>query len=91
MIKGRGTIRNIYFQNSQRIDASISQSVHNINHKIHEHYTRSANNFHIEKVNTRKGMNSLFVKGLNEYNAIPNEIKACNTLVAFKKNLVKYL
>lgn len=61
------------------------------NHEVHEHCTRSANNFHIDRSNTSKGINSLFVRGLVEYNSIPNEIKACDKLVPFKRELSKYL
>ena len=51
---------------------------------VHEHNTRSKNNFYIDKVNTSFSQNSLYYKGLKQYNELPDYIKNCDNLQSFK-------
>lgn len=52
---------------------------------IHQHNTRSKDNFYVVRVHTTSGQNSLYYKGLKQYNELPDCIKNCNNLNSFKR------
>lgn len=58
---------------------------------IHQHNTRLRNNFYIDRVDTSSGQNSLYYKGLNQYNKLPDHIKNCENLNSFKKECKQYI
>lgn len=58
---------------------------------IHEHNTRSRENFYINTVSSGLSQNSLFFKGLIEYNNLPNNVKSSSSLISFKKLCMKYV
>lgn len=58
---------------------------------MHEHNTRSRNNFYLNRVGTNYGQNSLFYKGLKEYNELPDHVKACDSLVSFKSSCISHI
>lgn len=58
---------------------------------VHKYNTRSTNNFYVNRVNSSFSQNSLFYRGLQYYNTLPNNIKDCNTLNAFMKSCRIYV
>lgn len=60
---------------------------------VHEHNTRSnsRSNFYLDKVNTNYSQNSLFYKGLQLYNELPNDIKTSNSVTNFKRKCIIYI
>lgn len=70
---------------------SYLQSFITFNNEIHNYNTRNQLNMHIEKTNSKKAMNSLFFKGLIEYNSLPQDIKEANNLDNFKRALIFYI
>ena len=61
------------------------------NNEIHQYNTRQQNNFFIPPRNKKIGTNSVFHKGLNDFNKLPNTIKDCSSILTFKKELKMYL
>lgn len=61
------------------------------NNRIHQHYTRARNDFHISRTKYVSSMKTLFHKGLNEFNKLPEEIKSSNSVNVFKRKLTSYL
>lgn len=61
------------------------------NNSIHQHHTRARNNFHIHRTQYKQSMKSLFYKGLNKFNELPDNLKNSNSLKIFKQNIVSYL
>lgn len=61
------------------------------NSEIHSHNTRNLNNFHISKTRLKKSMQSLFFKGLNDFNNLPMEVRNCQSLHTFKKQLLLFI
>lgn len=61
------------------------------NNVVHQHYTRTRNNFHISRTQYTGSMKLLFFKGLNEFNKLPNDITNSNSLNTFKRKLMAYL
>ena len=55
--------------------------------EIHKYFTRSRNQFNINRTRYTNTMLSLFHKGLNEFNKVPVTIKNAKTVTNFKKML----
>lgn len=60
------------------------------NTNIHNYNTRTNLNFHLQTYRKKSSQNSLFFKGLSEYNDLPVDIKNSSTLNIFKSRLRKY-
>lgn len=58
---------------------------------VHNYPTRNRDNFYIRRTNSMRAMNSLFFKGLNDYNDLPANIKICTSVNQFKRELLKLL
>lgn len=58
---------------------------------VHEHNTRSCNDFYVSTVSTNYAQNDLFHSGLVVYNALPREVKECEDVSKFKKECRKYV
>ena len=54
---------------------------------IHSHETRQQGDLYLSTVNKAGTMNSVFYKGLRLYNNLPEYIKKCKTLSAFKREV----
>lgn len=61
------------------------------NNEVHSYFTRNRNNFHIERKNSRRAMKIIFFEGLNQFNALPFEIKEAPSIPIFKRRLITYL
>ena len=61
------------------------------NNQIHNYGTRSNQNFHIERTNYRFSMNSLFHKGLKNYNMLPDRVKSVYNVSRFRGELLVIL
>lgn len=61
------------------------------NRELHDHFTRRANDFYVTKKKYSKTMNSIFHKGLCEFNMLPVSLVNCNSLREFKPLLFRYL
>lgn len=59
--------------------------------EIHSYSTRRVNDFHIMRTRNSSTMLSLFYKGMNEFNHLPDEIKNVATLEKFKMKLKRYI
>lgn len=59
--------------------------------EVHGYDTRKRTNFYIKKTKLSSTMTSLYYKGLNEFNDLPNAIKEINNLNVFKEKLKFYL
>lgn len=58
---------------------------------IHNHDTRSRNNFYLHMSSTNFGQNSLFYKGLQQYNELPEYVKTSNSLPQFKRKCIEHV
>lgn len=58
---------------------------------LHNHLTRNGMNIYITKTNYKNSMNSLFFKGFDQFNKLPNQIKMKSSVTAFKRELIKYI
>lgn len=54
---------------------------------IHEYFTRSKDNIRLPKVSKSCSHNSIFVRGMREYNELPIDIKDSPNLMIFKRKL----
>lgn len=61
------------------------------NDTIHDYNTRNNENFHINRTMNRQAMNSIFFKGLNEFNKLPALVKNSSSVCVFKKHLIKMI
>ena len=61
------------------------------NDTIHDYNTRNNENFHINRTVNRQAMNSIFFKGLNEFNKLPALVKNSSSVWVFKKRLLKMI
>lgn len=61
------------------------------NNDIHQHFTRNRNELYLTRTNYTSGMNTLFFKGIRQFNRLPVTIKSSQTLNIFKKNLLEYI
>lgn len=52
---------------------------------------RSNDQFRLPQYLGAQAQNSLFYKGVAQYNCMINDINECNNLVEFKQNLVSYV
>ena len=60
--------------------------------EIHEHYTRNNDRIYIPKVLIKKILkNSLYFRGLEEFNSLPCDIKNTTSLRLFKIKLRKHM
>lgn len=62
-----------------------------LNHMVHNHATRSNLHFTISRYNTTHGYNSVFHRGLVQFNALPSEIKDEMRISTFKNKLKDFL
>lgn len=60
-----------------------------VNNEVHEHYTRTKTNLHMESVRTNRGLNKN--KAIKDYNSLPEEIKKCSNYRQFKIRVRKFL
>lgn len=60
---------------------------------VHDRQTRIANsiNFYVKATTKVSSMNSLFFKGIVEFNLLPQELKECRTVALFKNRLKYHL
>lgn len=58
---------------------------------IHDHFTRNNDHLYISRTNKTSSMNSLFFKGLNNYNQLPNDIKNSSSVNRFKSRLIEFI
>jgi hypothetical protein len=61
------------------------------NNEIHNHFTRSANQFHVEIQNTTSIQKSLFVNGIKLYNELPDYLKIMTDTKKFKRDCVEFI
>ena len=61
------------------------------NHEIHDHLTRTRYDLHLNQVHQKKSMNSLFFKGIDQFNKLTPEIKDSPSVKLFKYNLIKHI
>ena len=61
------------------------------NDTIHDYNTRNNENFHINRTVNRQAINSIFFKGLNEFNKLPALVKNSSSVWVFKKRLLKMI
>ena len=59
--------------------------------EVHEHNTRSRNNFYLAKMNNNYHQNNIFHKGLKQYNELPECIKNSKTLSEFRRDCRQYV
>ena len=62
-----------------------------LNANIHSYSTRSHDDFHIPKVRTSLAQSNLIYNGPITWNKLPCNLKSCNSLNQFKRNMKKYL
>lgn len=62
-----------------------------LNCEIHEHFTRNAYNVYIQRANYSQTMNSLFYKGIDNFNKLPLHLKCSPSLFLFKRELIKHI
>lgn len=58
---------------------------------VHNYQTRDSSKINVQSVNYRQTMLSLFFKGINEYNKLPNNIRNAGTLSIFKSKIKDYV
>jgi hypothetical protein len=58
---------------------------------VHDYPTRRRDDFRLKRCHSSAAMNSLFYKGLNVFNKMPNEAKNCDSMVAFNKICVNFI
>ena len=58
---------------------------------MHEHYTRYNIRIYAHKVNRELTKNSLYFRGLEEFNSLPSDVKNSTSLTLFKSNLKKHI
>lgn len=58
---------------------------------IHTYNTRSRNDFYLDRVRTSFSQNSLFYKGLRQYNELPEHVKGSDSLLSFKRSCKSYI
>ena len=59
--------------------------------QIHRYNTRNNENFYITRTNYKKTMNSLFFKGCDQFNKLPEDVKNSSTLIIFKSRLISHI
>jgi hypothetical protein len=80
----------VFIHNIINNNNNVFQEMLVLNKQIHNHDTRSAQNFHMYQQNNRSGQKSLFCDGLKLYNELPTKYKQMSTS-KFKKNLQIWL
>lgn len=58
---------------------------------IHQHNTRSQNNFYLHRVSTNSSQNSLYYKGLKQYNKLPKNVRDVSSLSQFKRACIMHV
>ena len=53
--------------------------------EMHEHYTRYNDRIYVHKVNREMTKNSLYFRGLEEFNSLPSDVKNSTSVTLFKK------
>jgi len=61
------------------------------NNNVHDYETRQRNHINIARKNKKLGQNSVFYKGFDVYNRLPEYIKNCSCILTFKKHLKLHL
>ena len=61
------------------------------NSEIHDHNTRISSQLRAPFERLESGLNSFFIKGINIWNKLPDDIKSSNNIVYFKSRLKKFL
>lgn len=61
------------------------------NHEIHGHLTRTRDNIYLSQVHKKKSMNSLFFKGIDQFNKLSPEIKNSPSVKLFKYKLIEHI
>ena len=59
--------------------------------EVHDHNTRSRDNFYVRNVNTNYSQNNLYHNGLTQYNNLPLHVKNCNNISKFKEACKDYI
>ena len=59
--------------------------------EIHDHEMRSRDDLFIERVRKQGTRNSLYFRGLEEFNSLPAEVRNASSLIQFKKQVRIYL
>lgn len=62
-----------------------------LNSEIHEHFTRNAGNIYIQRTKYSLTMNSLFYKGIDNFNKLPLELKSSTSLSLFKRGVIEHI
>lgn len=62
-----------------------------LNSEVHNYITRHRNDYYLERTNTKSGMKSLFFKGLQSFNRLPVDLRSCNTVRQFKRDLYGFI
>ena len=62
-----------------------------VNNQVHDHDTRQQQNFYIPRRSKKLAANSVFFRGLDDFNKLPNDIKNSSSLENFKRNLKLFL
>lgn len=66
------------------------QTLLRCNSDVHEHNTRNRNNYRIQKFKKTSTYNSVFYKGMDMFNNLPQDLKNCLTVNKFKVLLKDY-
>ena len=61
------------------------------NSDMHDFFTRRGHDLYLPKINCDMYKNSLAIRGGNLFNSLPNEIKLCSSIKAFKKLYSDYI
>lgn len=58
---------------------------------VHEHNTRSINNYYIENFKRSQTAKTVFVGGLRLFNDLPQQLRDCSGVSSFKCNVIHYI
>jgi hypothetical protein len=61
------------------------------NYQVHRYSTRDKLDINMPKVILSRTMNSIFYKGMKEYNELPMSLKMLGTISDFKRQLSRYI
>lgn len=61
------------------------------NAQVHSYPTRTNANFYLPRYNLSRSMRSLFYKGLNDFNKLPDAIKNSNSVPEFKRKFLTHI
>src|SRR5688572_11158094 len=79
-----------YYHGSHQIPANFDNWFCK-NSEVHDHFTRSAMNYHQRRVRTTVRQHSIVIYGPLIWNSLPNDLKNLPTVYQFKRKLKFHL